>query len=297
MKTLQITQKYKIWFAISALVIIIGVIMMFTKGFNYGIDFTGGTTIQINMGAKVEVSDVHELLKPFDLDPQIIHAGEEQESIIIRTSKSVEGSERIAIVDAIQTKFDKAIFDSSDQFSANVGSELRMRALVSIMVASLAMLAYIAFRFEAVFGISAVVALFHDVLILLSIFVIFGLPINQSFIAAVLTIVGYSINDTIVVFDRIRENVGREKGKSHFEISNISITQSLSRTINTSLTTLLVIGSLYFLGVNTIKEFALPLMLGIIIGTYSSVFIASPLWSLLRDKIKTKGSYASRKSA
>lgn len=293
MKTLQITQKYKLWFGISALIIIAGLVMMFTKGFNYGIDFVGGTEIQLTFKDKVEVSDIQETIKSFDLKAQIVHSGKEQKGISIKTAKSIDSETRIAIVDALENKYGKenVEFEAAEQFSANVGSELRNRALFAILIASLAMLVYIAIRFEPIFGISAVLALFHDVLILLAIYAIFGLTVNQSFIAAILTIVGYSINDTIVVFDRIRENVGREKGKSHFEVSNLSITQSLTRTINTSLTTVLVIGALYFLGVNSIKEFALPLMLGIVVGTYSSIFIASPLWALLKEKLKFRNAY------
>lgn len=294
MKTLKITEKYKLWLGISALVIIVGVVMMFTKGFNKGIDFVGGTQIQLSFDHKVEVKELQEVLKPFALNEQLIHAGKDQDNVIIKTTQFVDSDKRIEIVDAVKAKLPSAQFETSEQFSAAVGAELRNKALSSILIAAAAMLIYIAIRFEAIFAISAVIALFHDVLVLLSIYAIFGLSVNSSLIAAILTIVGYSINDTIVVFDRIRENLAREKGKSHFEISDISITQSLTRTINTSLTTLITIGALYFFGINTVKEFALPLMLGIAIGTYSSVFIASPIWAMLRNKIKLKGAYGNK---
>ncbi len=139
-----------------------------------------------------------------------------------------------------------------------------------------------------IYGVSSIVALMHDVLVLLSIYAIFRVPVNSSFIAAVLTIVGYSINDTIVVFDRVRENVKRMEKASFVEIANTSLKQTITRSINTSLTTLLVIGSLYALGVESIKEFAFPLMAGVLVGTYSSIFVASPVWVLLKTAQKNK---------
>lgn len=163
---------------------------------------------------------------------------------------------------------------------------------MAILGAAVLMLIYITFRFELVFGLAAIVALLHDVLVLISVYAIFNITVNSSFIAAVLTIVGYSINDTIVVFDRLRENVKREKNKRYDEIADMSIGQTLTRSINTSLTTMLVIGSLLVLGVDSIKEFALPLMAGVAVGTYSSIFIASPVWALIRNRKAKKGSYA-----
>ncbi|MGX8795570.1 protein translocase subunit SecF [Fusibacter sp. JL298sf-3] len=296
MKMYKITDKYKIWFTISALVILLGLFFMVTKGFNLGIDFTGGTTIQIDFDHKVEVNALQDVLQPFELNAQIIHSGEAQKSVIIKTAASVNSETRNEIVDAIEAQFsgENPVFGETYQFSPNVGDEIRNRALFSITIAAVAMLIYIIIRFEAIFGIAAILALVHDILILLSLYAIFQITVDQSFIAAILTIVGYSINDTIVVFDRVRENVVRQKGLSHFDVANLSITQSLTRTLNTSLTTALVIGSLYFLGVNSIKMFALPLLLGVMVGTYSSIFIANPFWALLRNKIKLKGSYGNK---
>lgn len=184
--------------------------------------------------------------------------------------------------------------ENVEQFGPSVGAEIRNKAMIGIAIASVAMLIYISIRFETVFGVAAIVALLHDVFFLISIYSIFRLNVSSSFIAAILTIVGYSINDTIVVFDKVRENVKREKTKDHFDLINTSVTQTLSRTFNTSLTTLVVIGALYVFGVSTIKEFALPLFVGIAVGTYSSIFIASPVWALARNYIGSKSGYGNK---
>lgn len=292
---LNVAKKYKMWFTISGLIILVGIVMLFVNGLNLGIDFTGGTMMQIDLGQTVAVDEIKMLLADFDLDSEIVHAGREQNEIIIKTKKSLDNDERQAIYDVFKTTYNVGsdAVRGTEQFGPAIGNEIRNRALLAIAVAAVAMLFYISVRFETVFGFAAVIALFHDVLILLSVYAIFNITVNSSFIAAILTIVGYSINDTIVVFDRIRENVKREKG-THFEIADLSINQTMTRTINTSLTTLLVIGSLYFLGVSTIKEFAFPLMAGVAVGTYSSIFIASPVWALLRHKIHTKDAYTSK---
>jgi preprotein translocase SecF subunit len=233
-------------------------------------------------------------LAPFNLSPEIVHAGADKTEVIIKTKLSINNEDRMAIFNTIKTQYgleDDAL-RSTEQFGPAIGTEIRNRAIMAILGAAVLMLIYITFRFELVFGLAAIVALLHDVLVLISVYAIFNITVNSSFIAAVLTIVGYSINDTIVVFDRLRENVKREKNKRYDEIADMSIGQTLTRSINTSLTTMLVIGSLLVLGVDSIKEFALPLMAGVAVGTYSSIFIASPVWALIRNRKAKKGSYA-----
>ena len=296
MKKINIVGKYKIWFSISGAIILIGLILMLTRGLNFGIDFTGGTMMQIQMNEMVATDDIRTTLDAFNLNPEIVHFGDDQSGVIIKTKASLSNAERDEILSALDTAYglpEKPLL-SSEQFGPSIGTEIRNRAILAIAIASVCMLAYISFRFEAVFGIAAIIALLHDILVLLSVYAIFSLAVNSSFIAAILTIVGYSINDTIVVFDRIRENVKREKKLSHMEIADMSIGQTLSRTINTSMTTLVVIGALYVLGLTSIKEFALPLLVGVAVGTYSSVFIASPVWSLVRSKMRMKNAYASK---
>jgi preprotein translocase subunit SecF len=296
MKNVNIVGKYKIWFSLSGAVILIGIILMLVRGLNFGIDFTGGTMMQIQMNEMVATDEIRTTLESFNLDPEIVHFGDDQSGVIIKTKESLSNAQRDEIVTALDTAYglpDNALL-SSEQFGPAVGSEIRNRAIIAIAIASVVMLGYISFRFEAVFGIAAIIALLHDIMVLLSVYAIFSLSVNSSFIAAILTIVGYSINDTIVVFDRIRENVKREKRMTHGEIADLSIGQTLSRTINTSMTTLIVIGALYVLGLTSIREFALPLLVGVIVGTYSSIFIASPVWSLVRSKMRMKNAYAAK---
>lgn len=296
---MNLVGKYKIWFGISLAVIVLGIVVMATTGLNYGIDFTGGTMMQIDLGKVVSVEKVQSVIKPFDLNAEIVHAGKEKHEIIIKTKKSISNDERVKILDAFVTEFglnEKESFRSVEQFGPSIGKEIQNKALISILVASLAMLVYITFRFEYTYGVSSIVALLHDVLVLLSVYAIFRIPVNSSFIAAVLTIVGYSINDTIVVFDRVRENVRKRKKESFFDIANTSLLQTIARSINTSFTTLLVIGSLYFLGVEQIKDFALPLLAGVLVGTYSSIFIASPVWAIWKTKIEEKQKHYTAKA-
>lgn len=296
MRNVNVTKKYKLWFSISGAVILVGLVVMLMNGLNFGIDFTGGTMMQIDLGKMVEVSEIKDVIAEFDLNADIVHAGTESNEVIIKTKASLSNDKRIEIFEALQTEYGLAdnAFRGAEQFGPSIGAEIRNRALLAVVIASIAMLLYISVRFETVFGLAAVIALIHDVLILLSIYAIFRIPVNSSFIAAILTIVGYSINDTIVVFDRVRENVKREKGKTHFEIADMSISQTITRTINTSLTTLVVIGSLFIFGVSSIREFAFPLLAGVAVGTYSSIFIASPVWALLRHKISRKDAYAAK---
>lgn len=293
---LNISKRYKIWFSVSAVIIIIGVIMMITSGLNLGIDFTGGTMMQVEFGKTVPASEIRETLAAFELSPEVVHVGDDKTEAMIKTKKALDNAERQEVFAALQEKYtlsDDALRGAS-QFGPAMGEEIRNRALMAILIASVCMLVYITVRFEMVFGIAAIVCLIHDVLILLSVYAIFRIVVNSSFIAAILTIVGYSINDTIVVFDRIRENVKRARGKQFFETADQSIRQTISRTINTSLTTLVVVGSLYIFGVVSIKELALPLFVGIAVGTYSSIFIASPVWAIIHDKLSGKHQYQSK---
>lgn len=288
---MKIAQNYKIWFAISAAIIIIGLVMGFTSGLNLGIDFTGGTLMQFDVAKEFTVDEMEKALEKFELDPTIVHAGKANTEVIIKTKKDLDNEARKEILTVLQENFNKEATDflRADQFGPTIGQEISEKALISIGIASVGMLIYISFRFYFRFGVAAIIALIHDVLIVLSVYSILKIPVNSPFIAAILTIVGYSINDTIVVFDRLRENLKYKKYKdSYFDIADTSIKQTLTRSINTSLTTLIVIGCLYFLGVDSIKEFTLPLLAGVLTGTYSSIFIASPVWALSMKVVKEK---------
>ncbi len=281
---MKISENYKIWFGISLAIMLIGLIMALTSGMNLGIDFTGGTMMQFNLGQDFTTDEVRELIKEYELDPQIVHVGTNKQEVQIKTKKDLPNDTRLEIKKLFEDKYGltEEDFRQSQQFGPTMGKEIQNKALISILIASLGMLLYITFRFEFKFGVASIIALIHDVLIVLAVYAILRVPVNSSFIAAILTIVGYSINDTIVVFDRLRENVKYKKKESYFELADRSIYQTLTRSLNTSLTTLLVISCLYFLGVESIKEFALPLLAGVLTGTYSSIFIASPVWALLK---------------
>jgi len=175
----------------------------------------------------------------------------------------------------------------AETIDAVIGKEMRQQAIIALILANIGMLIYITFRFEFKSAVAAVLALVHDVLIIISFYAIFHIPVDSTFIAVVLTIVGYSINDTIVVFDRIRENLKTMRKASFTDIANLSIMQTLARSINTSFTTLITITALFLLGGETIKDFSLALIVGIASGTYSSIFIATPLWEIFRDRTKT----------
>lgn len=285
---LKIIEKKNIFFAISSIVILIGIVMMFINGFNLGIDFTGGTLIQIDLGKTVPVDEIRQITDDYDENVDIIHSGDEQNEIIIKSSKDFSNDERVEIFNKIKEEY--GLTDDSPMQSRkigpSIGKEIQNKALIAIVIATIGMLIYISFRFEFKFGISAIVALLHDVLITLSIYSIFKIQVDSAFVAAMLTIVGYSINDTIVLFDRVRENLKQFKKTEYNKLIDTSISQTIRRTINTSFTTLLAITSLYVFGVDAIKQFALPLIIGVLIGTYSSIFIASPVWYLLKTKSK-----------
>ncbi|MCR5481541.1 MAG: protein translocase subunit SecD [Clostridia bacterium] len=279
-KQFRIIKNRKIFYCISIAIILIGLVIGGVRGMNYGIDFTGGTMMQIDMGQHVDTDDVQDVLDEFDIDAQIIYSGEKNEQVIIRTITSLDNDARAEIINALQAQFgfdDKDVL-SVEQFGPSVGKELQGNAVKAILIAAVGMLIYIIIRFEWKFGIAAVIGVFHDVLILIAFYAIFRVTVNNPFIAGVLTVVGYSINDTIVIFDRIRENLGLMK-KSHTDtLIEASVNQTLSRSIMTSFTTLVVMIPLFVMTSNTIREFTLPLMVGVIAGTVSSVTLCSPLY-------------------
>ena len=206
-----------------------------------------------------------------------------EDGFVIKTNE-LDAKQASDVKQALADKYGAIKVISEDKVSATVGSELLGSSLQALLIAAVLMLIYISFRFELLSGLSAVLALIHDVLIMLSIYAIFRLPVNTSFIAAMLTIIGYSINATIVIFDRIRENTKYLKKETFSNIVNTSIWQSMGRSINTTVTTLITIVMVYILGVTSVREFALPIMIGLLCGTYSSIFLAGSFWCLFRGK-------------
>lgn len=288
MKTLKIIEKTKIWFTISLIVMLLGVFFIIKDGLNFGIDFKGGTLVQIKMNKEFNRNDVEKILKKYTNDYTTNEARDKDNNIELEIrSNSLKDEQIKPMFNEIKDKYKLKDEDllSRQRIGASVGKELRQKAILSLVIANIAMLIYVAIRFEFKFGLAAILALVHDILITISIYAIFQIPLNSSFIAAVLTIVGYSINDTIVVFDRIRENAKKYRRKSAEEIANLSITETMRRSIFTALTTLFTITAVYIY-VPSVREFALPLMIGIVCGAYSSIFIASPLWTIFKKKGK-----------
>ena len=279
--------------AISAAIIVIALVMtMMGMGMNLGIDFTGGTLMTYNMGASFETADVSAALSACGVaDAQIAAVGEENTQVQIRI-KDVENTDELR--DALESELAKTYpaieYVDITRVGAVVGAELIENAIKSLTLAAVLMLVYIAFRFDLYSGVAAVIGLVHDIAIMLSFVVILRgfIRVETTFIAALLTIVGYSINNTIIIFDRIRENAHKNGVRQlpREQIVNLSVTESLPRTLNTTITTLLTIVTLYILGVDSIKQFALPLIIGIIAGTYSANMINGYVWALLMDKRK-----------
>ena len=302
MNKLDIAGRSKIWFAISTVVIVAGLICMFTKGFNFGIDFTGGTIVDLKFERPVAIAEVRTSLAKFGLEgSQIQLSGAEAgvteaENVMIRTT-DMEEAQRKEVMAAIKTDVGNYDVLREEKVGATIGGELITNAVLALVVSWALIIAYVAYRFEWRFGVAAVLALVHDILIVLAVFSFTGRQIDSSFIAALLTIVGYSINDTIVIFDRIRENL-----KLHFrrggdvnKLVNTSVFQTLTRSLYTVFTVMFTTFALYFFGGDTTKDFAFALLVGFGSGCYSSIFIASPLWVVLRkmgDKKKAAASPA-----
>ena len=296
---LAVVERKHIFFGISIVIVLIGLVMMpvriGTQGtaLNYDIEFAGGTSTMVSVGEGNGYDSpeaLQEAVKDLvveatgDLTPQFQNVAD-RDQFIIKTM-DLDAEQRLALQEALIAEYgitSESI--ESESISATISSEMRRDAVLAVLVAAVCILIYVTFRFHDFwFGLSAVIALVHDILIVFAVYSVGNVPINNSFIAAMLTIVGYSINDTIVVFDRIRENMGLDKKYSPAQLVDMSISQTLSRSINTSITTFIMVFVLYIFGVSSIREFALPLMVGILSGTYSSIFIASPLWFIFRTR-------------
>lgn len=279
----------KIWFLISALIIIPGIICMCVRGFNFGIDFTGGTIIDLKFAQPVTIAEVRTSLAKYGLDGSTIQLSGAQsdvtssEDVMIRTT-DLEEEQRKEVMTTLRQDVGDYTVQREEKVGATIGGELITNALEALVISWALIILYVAYRFEWKFGVAAVLALIHDILIVLSVFSLTQRQVDSSFIAALLTIVGYSINDTIVIFDRIRENL-----RLHFRrngdvntLVNTSIYQTLTRSLYTVFTVLFTTFALYFFGGETTKDFAFALLVGFSVGCYSSIFIASPLWIVLR---------------
>ena len=291
MSKFSFTKNFKVALIIPAVIIVVCIVLSLCgHGMNLGIDFTGGSLLTYDMGGEFDVEDVYSALATAGIDEyQVAKSGEGvQDTLQIRLkSEMSDEAHRNALDDALFTSFPDASFITQDYVGAVAGRDLIANAFYSVLIVAACLLIYIAIRFDFRSGLTAVLALLHDVVIMICGMVLFSgmFQANSSFIAAMLTIVGYSINNTIIIFDRIRENqkLGEFRGKSRMELVDVSVRQTLTRTINTSITTLITIVLLFILGGNSIREFAFPIIVGIVAGVYSSVMLSGQTWAYIID--------------
>ena len=294
-KKFDFIKNRKMAYIISVVIILVGLISIIFQGFNLGIDFAGGSLLQIRFDKSVSTTEVRNILSEFNLSQSTIQNLSENE-FVIRTEK-IDSEQRKEILSALKENLTDLEILRVETVGPVIGENLKKLAIYALLFAFIGIILYITMRFEFKFSIISILALLHDTLIVLGIFSLLQKEITISIIAAVLTIIGYSLNNTIVILDRLRENI-KFKTREPFEnLINMSINQSLSRTINTALTTIIPILTLYFFGGNILSDFALALFIGMVAGTYSSIFIASPLlieWNKI-FKIYQKGTKTTRK--
>ncbi|URZ16763.1 protein translocase subunit SecF [Clostridium felsineum] len=289
---LKVIKHTKVWFAISLAIICLGVAFMIYRGvttgkpLEFGIDFIGGNSIDVRIGKSFAKTDIEKIVNKYVKDSTVTTANTTEVEI---KSSSMTDKDADKIFKDMQKKYNlksKALV-SQEKIGGTIGDELKTKALIALAIALVFILLYIAWRFEFKFGISAMISLVHDVLVTLSVYAIFGIPLNSPFIAGMLTIIGYSMSDTIVVFDRIRENSRKHRRMSTEEIADFSINETLTRSIYTVLTVLIAVTSVHIF-VPSVREFTKPLIVGVISGCYSSIFIASPLWVIFKKRTNKK---------
>ena len=289
-RNINFVSKFKKANFISIVIFVLSIILITFKGLNYGIDFKGGTLIELRTATFIDTSLIRESLRTMNLgDVNVKKFGKKGDYLIKVEQKNSNNSSLIpeikkTLSDYLNTEVD---FRRVENVGPKVSSELLQSSVIAITLALAAMLFYIWVRFEWQFSVGSIIALFHDVTITLGIFSLLSLEINLSIIAAVLTIVGYSMNDTVVIYDRIRENLLKYNKISISDIANLSINETLARTIITSVTTLLALFSIYILGGEILRGFSFAMILGVIIGTYSSIFVASPILKFFKVSYKT----------
>ena len=284
-------KKFKMANLISIVFVLISLILIIFKGLNFGIDFKGGTLIELRVESNnIKINDIRSAFSNMDLgDLNVKEFGKKGDYLIKFEKKEFNKVVNIKSIkeNVVNNLGVDVNFRRIENVGPKVSAELLNSGLIAICLALGAMLFYIWIRFEWQFSLGSIVAIFHDVLITIGIFSILSLEVNLSIVAAVLTIVGYSMNDTVVIYDRIRENLSKYSSSTIDDVSNTSINETLSRTIITSVTTLLALVSIYVLGGEILKGFSLAMIIGVIIGTYSSIFVASPILKYLRVSYKS----------
>jgi preprotein translocase SecF subunit len=281
---------YKLFNIISFGLVVLSILLLFFKGLNYGVDFKGGTLIELRANDKsISVTSLRQSFSKMNLGDFNVKKFGNENDFLIKIEKKDTSAKAIELIkkeltSSIGSSFN---FRRVENVGPKVSAELLKSGIIAIALSLAAMLFYIWVRFEWQFSLGAILALFHDVIITLGLFSLFNLEINLSIVAAVLTIVGYSMNDTVVIYDRVRENLKKFSDIKIFELTNISINETLSRTIITSITTLLALVSIYLFGGEILKGFSLAMIMGVVFGTYSSIYIANPILVKLRVSQKT----------
>ena len=290
MKTIYFNKFYKSFNILSGILIIASLVFLVFKGLNFGVDFKGGTLIELRTDkSSANITKIRDSFNQMNLgDVSVKNFGNETD-FVVKFEK--QNSNDPQFIEEIKTKLSNSIgtvdFRRVENVGPKVSAELLRSGVIALALSLAAMLLYIWIRFEWQFSLGAILALFHDVIITLGVFSVFSLEINLSIVAAVLTIVGYSMNDTVVIFDRVRENLRKYADVKIFELTNISINETLSRTIITSVTTLLALLSIFIFGGEILKGFSLAMILGVIFGTYSSIYIANPVLVSLKVSQRT----------
>ena len=281
---------YRSFNLISLGLVVISILLLFFKGLNFGVDFKGGTLIELRANDNsINVTSLRQSFNKMNIGDFNVKKFGNENDFLIKIEKKDTSAKAIEIIkkDLVSSIGSSFTFRRVENVGPKVSSELLKSGIIAIALSLAAMLFYIWVRFEWQFSLGAILALFHDVIITLGLFSLFSLEINLSIVAAVLTIVGYSMNDTVVIYDRVRENLRKFSDIKIYELTNISINETLSRTIITSATTLLALVSIYLFGGEILKGFSLAMIMGVIFGTYSSIYIANPILVKLRVSQKT----------
>ena len=280
---MQIIEKRKVFYIISLILIIPSLISLFAQGLNLGIDYQGGSIVSVRIEEKSPVSaaDVRAALE--EVNQQKAEVQKSGNDFYIRTNE-LDQQQTNELMTVLKDKFPSVEFLGAESVGATIGKELTRNALLSLLIAGLLMLVYITYRFEWAYGIAAVLAIFHNVIVVLGVFSLFQWEVSSSFIAAILTVIGYTINDTIIIFDRVRENVKMKRKDSFALLLNKSIMQTLNRSINTVLTTIMPLIALLLFGGVTIKFFMTAMLIGFVVGAYTSIFISGSLLYEIKNK-------------
>ncbi|MGL6064602.1 MAG: protein translocase subunit SecF [Fusobacteriaceae bacterium] len=296
MRNIDIIKRSKLYVSVGIIAVILALTALFTKGLNYGIDFSGGNLFQIKFEKEITLQEINTHLDTLSKDVQHLDSKSrkvqlsEDNTVIIRTQEMTEGDKEI-FIEKMKTLGEYKL-EKTEKVGASVGKDLKEAAIYSLIIGSILIVIYVTLRYEFIFAIASIIALLHDVIIALGVIAFLGYEINTEFIAAVLTILGYSINDTIIIYDRIREKLREQnkRGATFGEILNISLNDVMVRSINTSLTTLLAAFAILIFGGDSLKTFIVTLIVGVVAGSYSSIFIAAPIIYLVDKDRDGKGS-------